>query len=73
MDVLGILREPLRRAISVYEADPEHYVDVHAWQFTPDSFDRLFNMIADLGYTQLRPQAIYPTVHGRNEFCAILG
>lgn len=65
--------EPLRRAISKYESNPEHYVDVHAWQFIPESFDRLLSLIAELGYTRLRPQVVYPTVHGRNEFCAMLG
>jgi SAM-dependent methyltransferase len=64
--------DQVKRAISTYESDPEQYVDVHAWQFTPDSFGRLIDIIADLGYTRLRPQVVYPTVHGRNEFCAIL-
>ncbi|HEY9345863.1 MAG TPA: methyltransferase domain-containing protein [Inquilinus sp.] len=65
--------EPLKRAISTYESNPEQYVDVHAWQFTPQSFEYLFNLIADLGLTRLRPQVVHPTVHLRNEFCAVLG
>jgi SAM-dependent methyltransferase len=66
-------RESLELAIRECEVNPERYIDVHAWQFTPESFAHLFNLIADLGLTRLRPQAVYPTVRCSVEFCAILG
>jgi SAM-dependent methyltransferase len=66
-------RAPLERAISECSVLPQRYIDVHAWQFTPQSFAQLFGVIADLGLSKLRPLAVYPTLHNSQEFCAILG
>jgi SAM-dependent methyltransferase len=65
--------EPLKQAIAECRANPERYIDVHAWQFTPASFHQVINLIADLGWTSLRPIVAFPTVRPRNEFCAVLG
>ena len=65
-------RDGVRRAIAAYEARPDGYIDVHAWQFTPRSFRMLVRIIAELGLSRLRLTAIHPTVRPRNEFCAVL-
>lgn len=48
------------------------YLDVHAWQFTPRSFRHLAESLARLGLTGLACERAYDTVHGCNEFGAIL-
>ena len=48
------------------------YIDVHAWQFTPQSFRRVFTRLNDMGLVGLRPLRVYETVYGRNEFVAVL-
>ncbi len=49
-----------------------HYIDVHAWYFTPEKFRICLNAIADCGLTKLRPVRVYETPRNANEFCAIL-
>ncbi len=65
-------RDGVRRAIAAYEADPEAYIDVHAWQFTPRSCRTLLQILEELGLTRLRLTSLQPTVRPRNEFCAVL-
>lgn len=48
------------------------YIDVHAWQFTSESFGRLILNLQKLGYTDFVAEKVYPTPHGRFEFTAIL-
>lgn len=48
------------------------YVDVHAWQFTPDSFRKLLTDLHALGLSPFRPVRVYDAVYGRNEFTAAL-
>jgi SAM-dependent methyltransferase len=64
--------DPVRRAIEACTAHPDAYFDVHAWQFTPRSFLRLMDQLAELGLIGLRVQAVYPTLRHHVEFCAIL-
>ena len=64
--------ESLEHAIAECRADPERYIDVHAWQFTPASFYQVIDLIAGLGWIRLRPIMVFPTVRPRNEFCAVL-
>ena len=47
------------------------YVDVHAWQFTPDSFRNIMVEFPEISST-LTTERVYQTVYGRNEFCAVL-
>ncbi|MGI9252753.1 MAG: hypothetical protein ACR2J8_03335, partial [Thermomicrobiales bacterium] len=49
------------------------YVDRHAWQFTDASFERIIQLLNDLGSLSLRPHRIYPALANTNEFWAILG
>lgn len=48
------------------------YVDVHAWQFTPDSFAQNITLLGELGLTRLKPIRVYQTIYGSNEFLAVL-
>ena len=54
----------LRRSEVVYE--------LHAWQFTPDSFRRLFETMAAAGLSPFRIERLYPTLRDRGEFYAVL-
>ena len=48
------------------------YIDVHAWQFTPDSFRELLVSLHYMKMVNLFPLRVYDTPWGRNEFTAIL-
>jgi SAM-dependent methyltransferase len=48
------------------------YIDVHAWQFVPDTFREITGTLYDEGATGLKPERVYQTVWGLNEFTAIL-
>ena len=50
----------------------EDYVDVHAWQFDPDSFRAVLQSLYDYGLSALAPARVYPTVASGVEFYAIL-
>lgn len=64
--------ECLEEAVATYEAADGRYVDTHAWQFTPESFESICTLLHLRGHIALRPVAVYPTLFNRNEFCAIL-
>lgn len=69
---------PADRAAAVAAALSRHgaaeggYVDVHAWQFTPDSFREMVTTLNALGLIGLEVAEVYDTVAGRNEFAAVL-
>jgi len=69
-----IAPEPARvkQAVAEWRNAQGGYVDVHAWQFTPDSFDRLLTLLAAMGEIPLRPVRVYHPVRGSVEFLAIL-
>ena len=48
------------------------YIDVHSWQFTPDSFRKNINILNELNYIDLKIERIYNTIFNSNEFIAIL-
>jgi hypothetical protein len=59
-------------AITEFEINRETGVDVHAWQFTPQSFEQIIQCLHDLKLTQFVVERIYPTVRNDIEFAAIL-
>ena len=59
-------------ALDHYRRHPGKYLDTHAWQFVPESFREIVQLLFDLGMIPLRPERIYPTVFGSNEFYAVL-
>ncbi len=69
----GVPQNRHAEAKATLEAAAGGYVDVHAWQFTPDSFRPIMEAIRDwmpdLGMTVER---VYATIRDRNEFGAIL-
>ena len=48
------------------------YIDVHAWQFTPDTFRFIMRALFDMGLVGLSVERVYHTPWGRNEFTAVL-
>lgn len=48
------------------------YIDVHALQFTPDSFREIINLLNELEYIKLKIDKIYPTLFNSCEFYVIL-
>ena len=59
-------------ALAEYSAAGNHYIDVHAWYFTPNSFRLLVEALFSLGKINLTPLRIYNTPQNANEFCAVL-
>ena len=69
------LEERQRRtaeALAAYRSSDGTYLDVHAWQFTPESFVALFATLARLGLSAFEVEAVYDTPRDRAEFCAVL-
>jgi len=58
--------------ISEWQNAGYDYVDVHAWKFTPDSFEKIMSLLLDMSYVNLKVERIYPTLFGSNEFFAVL-
>ena len=48
------------------------YFDVHAWQFTPESFRSVIATVIASHDMQLRVERVYETVYSRNEFTAVI-
>ncbi|MER0240391.1 methyltransferase domain-containing protein [Fulvimarina sp. MAC8] len=62
----------IRAAIDEYEKSEGAYIDVHAWQFTPQSFEFIIASLKRLKLIALSPLRVYHTPRGCNEFTAIL-
>ncbi len=60
------------KALKLVQGHPDHYLDCHAWQFTPDSLRRIMQGLYDLGLTELWPVRVFETICGALEFYAIL-
>ncbi|MGA9342358.1 MAG: hypothetical protein WBV61_08495 [Rhodanobacteraceae bacterium] len=50
----------------------DKYVDVHAWQFTPDSFGEILGLLHNNGLSAMRLLRVYPGIFGSIEFYAVL-
>jgi predicted SAM-dependent methyltransferase len=62
----------LQNAVNTFQAANGSYIDVHAWQFTPDSFRDIVSTLGAIGYVQLVVERVYSTLNGSSEFFAIL-
>jgi SAM-dependent methyltransferase len=62
----------VRAAIEEYDRAAGAYIDVHAWAFTPESFQGLMETSRELGLIALETEGVGATPECRNEFCAIL-
>jgi SAM-dependent methyltransferase len=62
----------LKNTLGEAELALSDYVDVHAWQFTPENFRNIVNDLKSAGFINLNVHRIYATNYGSNEFVAIL-
>ena len=59
-------------ALTAHRRSDGAYLDVHAWQFTPESFADIGATLARLGLSAFEVERVWDTPHGRAEFCAVL-
>ena len=62
--------ERIIKAREMFEQANGGYIDVHAWQFTPDSFRDIIEGLS--GIISLRVNRVYNTLRNTNEFGAVL-
>lgn len=62
----------VRAAIDEFDTAAGHYIDVHAWQFTPFSFANIVDCLIRLDMIPFRGFSVHGPVAGRNEFTAFL-
>lgn len=58
--------------IKQWEAANGGYIDVHAWQFTPDNFASIISDLSELGLISFKIGRIYETAANTHEFCVVL-
>lgn len=68
----GEFRSRTAHALRLVEEAKGGYIDVHAWQFTPDSFRALMPELKNLGLIELEIERVYDTVWSQYEFMAVL-
>lgn len=64
--------ERCKAALDEYSAANGRYIDVHAWQFTPDSFRLIMDSLWALGLTDLVVERIHPTLRSTLQFFVVL-
>lgn len=69
---IGTDTDRLAASIREWQNSNGGYIDVHAWQFTPDTFALNIALLKKNGLISLKPLRVYQTVHGANEFLAVL-
>lgn len=62
----------IKHVIAQYLENPNAYIDVHEWQFTPRSFASIIADLNELGLLSLKLARLYETVVDTHEFCAVL-
>jgi SAM-dependent methyltransferase len=67
-----LFHERAAKARADFEAAAGGYVDVHAWQFTPQALRAIVDGLAARKLTGLGVERVYDTIHGNVEFAAIL-
>lgn len=65
--------ERVKRAMDIWTAKRDGYLDVHAWQFTPGTFREIISTLNAMGLIELAPIRVYDTLRNKFEFGAILG
>jgi SAM-dependent methyltransferase len=63
---------PIQEALAVCLGNPEGYIDTHAWQFTPGSFEEIVATLFALRMSPLQVARVYDTVRDSCEFYAVL-
>jgi SAM-dependent methyltransferase len=71
---IGELSDPerIRVAIAEYENSCGDYIDVHAWQFTPNSFVSIMETLYNLGFSPFNNVTVSGTPFARQEFTVIM-
>jgi ectoine hydroxylase-related dioxygenase (phytanoyl-CoA dioxygenase family)/SAM-dependent methyltransferase len=64
--------QTLRDAADLFARSKGRYIDVHAWQFVPESLRESLEILFDVRVSPFRVLRVYPTVEGSNEFFAVL-
>lgn len=59
-------------AINEFQNADGSYIDVHAWQFTPNSFVSLIEQISSLGLCEFKVESIFQTAQNTQEFFSVL-
>lgn len=59
-------------AVQEYKDANGGYIDVHAWQFTPFSFNHIISLLNKLDLSNFKIEQIYSTRPGEFEFYAVL-
>jgi SAM-dependent methyltransferase len=62
----------IEAAMQEYHAAGGSYIDVHAWQFTPDSFKDILETLLKMKLSPFSVEEIYPTRPGDFEFYVLL-
>ncbi len=62
----------LAHGIAVVVSSNGAYIDSHAWQFIPENFAEIIELLFEIGYSVFKPIKIYDTAYGSNEFYAVL-
>lgn len=62
----------VENVMEAYDNSNGQYMDAHAWQFTPESFERIIVFLNQLGIIQLSFLKVYDTSYGQQEFYAVL-
>lgn len=62
----------IRDAAEFFLRHNKTYIDVHAWQFVPESFRDVMQTLFDLRLSAFRILRVYATAPGSNEFYAVL-
>jgi len=64
--------ERLEKALKELDDAGDGYIDVHAWQFTSETFGDIMSDLHDLGLSPFSLERLYPTMRNTFEFWAIL-
>lgn len=70
-EINGTFVDQIKGFIDSWRAQPD-FQDTHAWQFTPDSFRYLTELLFSCDLSPLRLERLYQTIRPSNEFYAIL-
>jgi len=60
------------RAVNEFESAQGNYIDVHCWQFTPESFMSTIQSLLALDLIEFELEEIFSTPANSLEFCAVL-
>ncbi len=66
------IMDRLSSAVSEYETSNSQYIDVHAWQFTPQSMHTILTQLEIANKISFSSKKVFTTPWGRNEFIVIL-